>query len=90
MIQELFLTTDITIIVSSHDPKLMEIASKIYKIEDRKITLEESYPERNKKDGINYRPINTLEFAEEEFDEYLEGKDLCIDDFDDIDVLEEE
>ena len=65
LIEEMFLTTDITIIVSSHDQKMKEIASIIYKVGSKKVIIEEDYPERRKSDDVKYRQIDSLERGEE-------------------------
>ena len=67
LVKELFLTTDITVIVSSHDQKMNEIATQIYKVGEKKVQLEEEYPERIKSKEIEYRTIATPERAEDEF-----------------------
>lgn len=66
LIKDLFLTTDITIIVASHDQKMMDIATSIYKVGSKNVTLEEEHPERKKDDSIKYRPIDSLEKMREE------------------------
>ena len=77
LIEEIFLTTDITILVSSHDQKMKDIATSIYKIGLKKIELEAEYPDRKKKDTIKYRPIDSLESLKEEIGmEPEEGLDL--------------
>ena len=67
LVEELFLTTDITIIVASHDQKMKDIATKIYKVGSKNVQLEEEYLERRKKEDIEYRPISTLEREEEDY-----------------------
>ena len=67
LVKELFLTTDITVLVSSHDQKMNEIATKVYKVGSKKVELEEEYPERRKEEEIEYRTIDTLERGKEEF-----------------------
>ena len=66
IVEELFQTTDITIIVSSHDQKMKEIATKIYKVGSKNVQLEEEYPERKKGENIEYRNIATLEREKED------------------------
>ncbi|MHA1952677.1 MAG: ABC transporter ATP-binding protein [Candidatus Heimdallarchaeaceae archaeon] len=66
LVRELFLTTDITTIVASHDQKMMDIATSIYKIGSRSVVLEEVHAERKKDDTIKYRPIDSLERMREE------------------------
>jgi putative ABC transport system ATP-binding protein len=66
LIRDLFLTTDITIVVASHDQKMMDIATTIYKVGSKNITLEEEHLERKKADSIKYRAINSLEKMREE------------------------
>lgn len=61
LIEEIFLSTDITILVASHDQKMKEIATSIYRIGSKTIELESEYPERKKKDSLKYRPIDSLE-----------------------------
>ena len=68
LIEEIFLTTDITILVSSHDQKMKDIATSIYKIGSKTIKLEAEYPDRKKKDTIEYRPIDSLESLKEEIE----------------------
>ncbi|MHA1874451.1 MAG: ABC transporter ATP-binding protein [Candidatus Heimdallarchaeaceae archaeon] len=65
LIQEIFTSTDITIIIAAHDPKMKEIASSIYKVEGGKVKLEYSFPERKKK-NIEYRSIDSIERAKED------------------------
>ena len=75
LINEIFTTTDITIIVSSHDQKMKEIASTIYRIGSQAVALEEEHPERRKKDDIKYRNISSMQMQEEETelnDDYTE------------------
>jgi putative ABC transport system ATP-binding protein len=66
LIKDLFLTTDITIIVASHDQKMMDIATSIYKIGSKSVVLEEMHDERKKDDSVKYRPIDSLERMREE------------------------
>lgn len=66
LIKELFLTTDITIIIASHDQKMMDIATSIYKIGSKDVVLEELHEKRKKDDKIRYRPIDALERMREE------------------------
>jgi putative ABC transport system ATP-binding protein len=66
LVQDLFINTDITIIVASHDQKMMEIATTIYKVGGKKVVLEKEYPERKKNKTVEYRPIDTLEPMKEE------------------------
>lgn len=60
-IYEIYQQTDITIIIASHDPKFMDIATKIYEVKNKKINLKENNPGRKKIKKINYRPINAKE-----------------------------
>ncbi|UJG39956.1 MAG: ABC transporter ATP-binding protein [Candidatus Heimdallarchaeum aukensis] len=77
IIKDIFQKTDITIVISSHDPKLRNIASKIYKIEKKKVSLEIEFPERKKEDKIIYRPIKSIEKWEKiEIEEELERYDI--------------
>jgi len=66
LVQDLFLNTDITIIIASHDQKMMEIATTIYKVGGKKVVLEEEHPERKKNETVDYRPIDSLERKKEE------------------------
>lgn len=66
LIRDLFLTTDITIVIASHDQKMMDIATSIYKIGSKSVVLEEMHAERKKSDAIKYRPIDSLERMREE------------------------
>ncbi|MCG3221333.1 MAG: ATP-binding cassette domain-containing protein [Candidatus Heimdallarchaeota archaeon] len=66
LIRDLFLTTDITIVVASHDQKMMDIATSIYKIGSKSVVLEGVHAERKKDDTIKYRPIDSLEKMREE------------------------
>ncbi|MHA1198163.1 MAG: ABC transporter ATP-binding protein [Candidatus Heimdallarchaeaceae archaeon] len=77
LIKELFLTTDITIIVSSHDQKMNEIATKVYKVGSKQVQLEVEYPTRKKGGEIKYRSIGSLERGKEDFfeDEMLIEED---------------
>ena len=68
LIDEIFTTTDITIIVASHDQKMKEIASTVYRIGSQVVVLEEEHPERRKKDGIKYRAIGSLDMQDEEIE----------------------
>ncbi|OLS33004.1 MAG: putative ABC transporter ATP-binding protein [Candidatus Heimdallarchaeota archaeon AB_125] len=65
MIEELFLTTDITIIVASHDQKMEEIATLVYRVGEKQVKLEEEHNERRKGEEIEYRPIDSLERGRE-------------------------
>lgn len=65
MIEELFLTTDITIIVASHDQKMEEIATLVYRVGEKQVKLEEEHNERRKGEEIKYRPIDSLERGRE-------------------------
>lgn len=67
LIEEVFLTTDITIIISSHDQKMNEIASKVYKVGSKQVQLETEYPERRKGEEIEYRTIGSLERGKDEY-----------------------
>ncbi|MBY8999593.1 MAG: ATP-binding cassette domain-containing protein [Candidatus Heimdallarchaeota archaeon] len=66
LIQEIFITTDITIIISSHDPKMKEIASTVYHVGAQSVTLEEEHPDRRKKQDTKYRSISSKEMQIEE------------------------
>ena len=66
LVKELFLTTDITVLVSSHDQKMNEIATKIYKVGLKKVELDTEHPERRKDEKIKYRPIDSLERGKED------------------------
>lgn len=66
LIKDLFLTTDITIIIASHDQRMMDIATSIYKVGSKSVILEEEFAERRKDDSIKYRPIDSLEKMREE------------------------
>ncbi|MCK4896733.1 MAG: ATP-binding cassette domain-containing protein, partial [Candidatus Heimdallarchaeota archaeon] len=92
LIKEIFTTTDITIIVASHDQKMKEIASTVYKIGSQAVVLEEEYLERRKKDDIKYRAIGSMEMDEEEIelnDGYTEQEIMNMTD-EEIDFIEEE
>lgn len=93
LIKEIFTTTDITIIVASHDQKMKEIASTIYKIGSQTVVLEEEYPERRKKDDINYRAIGSIEMQEDEELEFNDGyseKEIMDMTEEELDFIEEE
>ncbi len=62
IIKELYFSSDINIIIASHDDNLKNIATKIYKIENHSLTLVESYPERKRRSSIKYRPIDLLDY----------------------------
>ena len=66
LIEEIFLTTDITILVSSHDQKMKDISTSIYKIGSKSVELEAEYPDRKKNDTMEYRPIDSLESLKKE------------------------
>ena len=66
LIRDLFLTTDITIVVASHDQRMMDIATSIYKVGSKDVVLEEMHEERRKDDSIKYRAIDSLEKMREE------------------------
>ncbi len=66
LISDLFLTTDVTIVVAAHDQKMMDIATSIYKVGSKSVVLEEMHAERKKSDTIKYRPIDSLERMREE------------------------
>ena len=68
LVQDLFLTTDMTIIVASHDQKMMEIATTIYRVGSKKIVLDEMRPERKKKKSVKYRSIDSIERMKEEIE----------------------
>ncbi len=69
LVQDLFLTTDMTIIVASHDQKMMDIATTIYRVGSKKISLEEKKPERmKKKKSVKYRSIDSIERMKEEIE----------------------
>ncbi len=92
LIKEIFTTTDITIIVASHDQKMKEIASTVYKIGSQAVVLEEEYLERRKKDDIKYRAIDSMEMEEEEIelnDGYTEQEIMNMTE-EEIDFIEEE
>jgi len=92
LINEIFTTTDITIIVASHDQKMKEIASTIYKIGSQAVVLEEDHPEKRKKDDIKYRAIGSLEMQEEETelnDGYTEKEIMNMTE-EELDFIEEE
>ena len=89
LIEEIFLTTDITILVSSHDQKMKDIATSIYKIGSKTIELEAEYPKRKKKATMEYRPIVSLESLKEEIEmEPEEGLGLTEEEI--MDMTEEE
>ncbi len=67
LIEELFLTTDITILISSHDQKMKDIATKVYKVGSKQVKLEKEYPERRKGEEIEYRTIDSLERVNEDY-----------------------
>ncbi|MHA1202447.1 MAG: ABC transporter ATP-binding protein [Candidatus Heimdallarchaeaceae archaeon] len=93
LVKEIFTTTDITIIVSSHDQKMKEIASTIYKIGSQTVVLEEEYPERRKKDDIKYRAIGSMEMQEDEEVEFNDGyseKEIMDMTEEELDFIEEE
>jgi ABC-type lipoprotein export system ATPase subunit len=92
LVKEIFTTTDITIIVASHDQKMKEIASTVYKIGSQAVVLEEEHPERRKKDDIKYRAIGSMEMDEEEIelnDGYTEQEIMNMTE-EEIDFIEEE
>ena len=92
LIQEIFTTTDITIIVSSHDPKMKEIASTIYLVGAQSVTLEEEHPERKKKQNTKYRSISSMEMQNEDtepIDDYTE-KELMNMTEEELDFIEDE
>ncbi|NPD89171.1 MAG: ATP-binding cassette domain-containing protein [Asgard group archaeon] len=66
LIKDLFLSSDITIVVASHDQKMIDIATSIYKVGSKNVLLEEVYAERKKDDTIKYRLIDSLEKMREE------------------------
>jgi putative ABC transport system ATP-binding protein len=69
LVQDLFLTTDMTILVASHDQKMMEIATTIYRVGSKKVVLEEKKPERKKKKkSVKYRSIVSIERMKEEIE----------------------
>jgi putative ABC transport system ATP-binding protein len=68
LIKELFLTTDITIVVASHDQRMMDIATSIYKVGSKDVVLEETVDDRKKDESMKYRPIDSLERMREEED----------------------
>ncbi|MFW9851744.1 MAG: ABC transporter ATP-binding protein [Candidatus Thorarchaeota archaeon] len=68
LVQDLFLTTDMTILVASHDQKMMDIATTIYRVGSKKIVLEERKPERKKKKSMKYRSIDSVERMKEEIE----------------------
>lgn len=69
LIEELFQTTDMTVILASHDPKMKDIVSTIYRVEGGNIELEKEYSERRKKNTVKYRPLESLERIKEELDD---------------------
>ena len=92
LINEIFTTTDITIIVASHDQKMKEIASTIYRIGSQAVVLEEEHPERRKNDDIKYRAIGSMEMQDEEIepnDGYTEQEIMNMTE-EEIDFIEEE
>ncbi len=92
LIKEIFTTTDITIIVSSHDPKMKEIASTIYRVGAQSVTLEEEHPERKKKQDTKYRSISSMEMQNEEtepIDDYTEEELMNMTE-EELDFIEEE
>ena len=92
LIQEIFTTTDITIIVSSHDPKMREIASTIYRVGAQSVKLEEEHPERKKKQDTKYRAISSMEMQNEEtepIDDYTEEELMNMTE-EELDFIEEE
>lgn len=92
LINEIFTTTDITVIVSSHDQKMKEIASTVYRIGSQSVVLEEEHPERRKKDDIKYRPIGSMEMQNEEIepsDGYTEQEIMNMTE-EEIDFIEDE
>lgn len=69
LVQNLFLTTDMTILVASHDQKMMDIATTIYRVGSKKVVLEEKKPERKKKKkSVKYRSIDSIERMKEEIE----------------------
>ena len=92
LIQEIFTTTDITIIVSSHDPKMRELASTIYRVGAQSIVVEEEYPERKKKQNTKYRSISSMEMQKDEpelDDDYSEQEIMNMTE-EEMDFIEEE
>ncbi|MCK5409249.1 MAG: ATP-binding cassette domain-containing protein [Candidatus Heimdallarchaeota archaeon] len=92
LIKEIFTTTDITIIVASHDQKMKEIASTVYRIGSQTVVLEEEHPGKRKKDDIKYRAIDSMEMEEEEIelnDGYTEQEIMNMTE-EEIDFIEEE
>ncbi|MHA1345051.1 MAG: ABC transporter ATP-binding protein [Candidatus Heimdallarchaeaceae archaeon] len=92
LIQEIFTTTDITIIISSHDPKMREIASTIYRVGAQLVKLEEEHPERKKKQDTKYRSISSMEMQNEETepsDDYTEEEIMNMTE-EELDFIEEE
>ena len=92
LIKEIFTTTDITIIVASHDQKMKEIASTVYRIGSQTVVLEEEHPGKRKKDDIKYRAIDSMEMEEEEIelnDGYREQEIMNMTE-EEIDFIEEE
>ena len=75
LIEELFQTTDMSVIVASHDPKMKDIASTIYRVEGGNIELETEFSERRKKKTVKYRPLESLERLKEELDALEIGND---------------
>ena len=88
LIRELFLTTDMTIIVASHDQKMIDIATTIYKVGAKKIILEERKPERKKKKSVKYRSIDSIERMKEEIE--MSREDLVYTEEEIMSMTEEE
>ena len=64
-----------SVIVASHDPKMKDIASTIYRVEGGNIELETEFSERRKKKTVKYRPLESLERLKEELDALEIGAD---------------
>jgi len=88
LIEELFFTTDMTIIVASHDQKMMDIATTIYKVGSKKIVLEEKKSERKKKKSVKYRSIDSIERMKEEIE--MSKEDLVYTEEEIMSMTEEE
>ena len=87
LIEELFQTTDMSVIVASHDPKMKDIASTIYRVEGGNIELETEFSERRKKKGVKYRPLESLERSKEELNALEIGNDKNTEEESEIDEL---
>ncbi len=89
LVKDLFLTTDMTILVASHDQKMMDIATTIYRVGSKKVVLEEKKPERRKKKkSVKYRSIDSIERMKEEIE--MSKKDLIYTEEEIMSMSEEE